>query len=213
MTGDAGQPDGAPNTIRVAVFAPYPTLRFGLRALLEAEPGIEVVADLDAPPAADDTPTYDAAVGDAGDHPALEALPDGLPVVLLIGDAIPAFTLENLAATPLAILPRDADAREIIVALQAVASGLMVLDRRVVAATFGAPAGVAPAPEDLALTAREVDVLALLAEGLPNKQIAARLGISEHTAKFHVGAILGKLGASSRTEAVMLAARRGVLPL
>ena len=56
-------------------------------------------------------------------------------------------------------------------------------------------------------------MLALLAQGLPNKQIAQRLVISEHTVKFHVGAILTKLGAGSRTEAVTLAARQGLLML
>lgn len=63
------------------------------------------------------------------------------------------------------------------------------------------------------LTPREREVLALMAAGLPNKTIALRLGISEHTAKFHVGTVLAKLGAASRTEAVMTAARRGLLPL
>ena len=63
------------------------------------------------------------------------------------------------------------------------------------------------------LTARELQVLALLAEGLANKAIAARLGISDHTVKFHVNAILGKLGAESRTEAVTRAARAGLLIL
>jgi two-component system, NarL family, nitrate/nitrite response regulator NarL len=64
-----------------------------------------------------------------------------------------------------------------------------------------------------ALTPREVDVLRLLGEGLPNKAIARRLGISEHTVKFHVNAILGKLGASSRTEAVVRATRLGLILL
>ncbi len=63
------------------------------------------------------------------------------------------------------------------------------------------------------LTPREIEVLQLVAEGLPNKQIALRLGISEHTVKFHVDAILGKLGAHSRTEAVTRAARLGLLVL
>jgi DNA-binding NarL/FixJ family response regulator len=63
------------------------------------------------------------------------------------------------------------------------------------------------------LTSREMDVLQLLAQGLPNKIIANRLHISEHTAKFHVSSIMTKLGAASRTEAVTLAARRGLLTL
>ena len=63
------------------------------------------------------------------------------------------------------------------------------------------------------LTPREQEVLRLLADGLPNKSIAERLTVSEHTVKFHVASILGKLGAQSRTEAVVLATRSGLLPL
>jgi DNA-binding NarL/FixJ family response regulator len=63
------------------------------------------------------------------------------------------------------------------------------------------------------LTPRELAALRLLAEGLPNKTIALRLGISEHTVKFHVNAILGKLGVASRTEAVVRATRLGLILL
>ena len=63
------------------------------------------------------------------------------------------------------------------------------------------------------MTAREIQVVALLAEGLPNKAIAARLGISDQTVKFHVSSICGKLGAANRTEAVRLAVRRGIVTL
>ena len=63
------------------------------------------------------------------------------------------------------------------------------------------------------LTARELDVLAALADGLSNKAIAARLGISEETVKFHLSAIFGKLGASNRTDAVRQALRRGIVEL
>jgi len=73
------------------------------------------------------------------------------------------------------------------------------------------PPGPAAAGEGL--TAREREVLALLAEGLGNKAIAARLGVSEHTAKFHVNAILGKLGVESRAEAIVHAARAGLVTL
>ena len=64
-----------------------------------------------------------------------------------------------------------------------------------------------------ALTPREVEVLELLAEGLPNKAIAARLGVSDQTVKFHVAAISGKLGAANRTDAVRRAMRRGLITL
>ncbi len=66
-------------------------------------------------------------------------------------------------------------------------------------------------PEEI--TSRETEVLGMLAEGLVNKDIAARLGISEHTVKFHISSILDKLGASTRTEAVTLGIRRGLIPI
>jgi DNA-binding NarL/FixJ family response regulator len=79
------------------------------------------------------------------------------------------------------------------------------------------PAGAAPSRrlDELAepLTRREVEVLQMLAAGLMNKEIAARLNISEHTVKFHVASILGKLGAATRTEAVSLGIRRGLVLL
>ena len=68
-------------------------------------------------------------------------------------------------------------------------------------------------PDDIALTQRELDVLALMAEGASNKMIAGRLGISVHTVKFHVGSLLDKLDATGRTDAVAHAARRGVIEL
>ncbi|HLV98291.1 MAG TPA: response regulator transcription factor [Ktedonobacterales bacterium] len=116
-------------------------------------------------------------------------------------------------------LQRDATGEEIIAAISAVAGGLITLDRRLAGDLLSAPERIQPpTPERLAdtedaLTARELEVLQLLAEGLPNKLIATRLHISEHTAKFHVSAIMLKLGAASRTEAVTLAARRGMLIL
>lgn len=116
-------------------------------------------------------------------------------------------------------LQRDATGEEIVAAIAAAAGGLITLDRRLAGDLLAAPdRAQQPMPERLSdaeepLTARELEVLQLLAEGLPNKLIAAQLHISEHTAKFHVSAIMLKLGAASRTEAVTLAARRGLLIL
>jgi two-component system, NarL family, response regulator LiaR len=76
-----------------------------------------------------------------------------------------------------------------------------------------APRDVAPMQSMESLTERELEVLRLLAQGMPNKEIAAHLVISERTAKFHVSSIMGKLGATNRTEAVSLAAQRGLITL
>jgi DNA-binding NarL/FixJ family response regulator len=125
-----------------------------------------------------------------------------------------------LGALGLGMLPRDAAPEEIITTLDAVGRGLVVMDRDLARglaapAVEGAPSAAAGAADahDGPLTTRELEVLQLLAEGLPNKIIAARLKVSEHTAKFHVASIMTKLGAASRTEAVTLAARRGLLLL
>jgi two-component system nitrate/nitrite response regulator NarL len=90
-----------------------------------------------------------------------------------------------------------------------VARGLAVLDRELARDLVRLPAAAPREP----LTPREREVLALLGEGLANKAIAARLGISEHTAKFHVNAIFGKLGVESRAEAIVQAARMGLVVL
>lgn len=116
-------------------------------------------------------------------------------------------------------LLRDATRDEIVPAITAVASGLITLDRRLASDLFATsqriatPAAERPAASEEPLTARELEVLQLMAQGLPNKIIAVRLHISEHTAKFHVSAIMMKLGAASRTEAVTRGARLGLLIL
>jgi two-component system nitrate/nitrite response regulator NarL len=131
---------------------------------------------------------------------------DGPPVIALAPDDAQAATA--LAAGIRGYLSRDIDARRLTAALSAAASGLVVLDPEIVSHPL--PARASPQMiEDL--TPREIEVLQLLAEGMANKAIATRLGISEHTAKFHVNAILGKLGARSRTEAVITAARHGLI--
>ncbi|HZC05772.1 MAG TPA: response regulator transcription factor [Ktedonobacterales bacterium] len=113
-------------------------------------------------------------------------------------------------------LPRDAGTEEIIAALTAAANGLTTLDRSLALEALSGLERRRPEPvseQAEPLTAREREVLQLLAQGIPNKQIAQRLSISEHTVKFHVSAIMTKLGAASRTEAVTTAARRGLLLL
>jgi DNA-binding NarL/FixJ family response regulator len=109
-------------------------------------------------------------------------------------------------------LPAGASVEEISAALTAAANGLTVLTRQQSKRTFGHPASVDMAEAE-SLTGREQEVLQMMAAGLGNKEIAARLRISPNTAKFHVARILAKLGAGSRTEAVSMAMRRGVVPI
>jgi DNA-binding NarL/FixJ family response regulator len=109
------------------------------------------------------------------------------------------------------IVPHDAPPEELGAAAAAVAQGLVVLPRAV---ADGALAG-APAAEELSEppTAREGEVLGLLARGLSNKQIARELHISEHTVKFHISALYAKLGVGNRAEAVSQGARHGLISL
>lgn len=115
-----------------------------------------------------------------------------------------------------ALLPRDVDDDALATSIRAVARGLAVVSPSFIEALLAVeersePAAVASAGEEL--TAREREVLGHVAEGLSNKLIAHRLGISEHTVKFHVNAVMARLGAQSRTDAVVRAARRGLLVL
>jgi DNA-binding NarL/FixJ family response regulator len=110
------------------------------------------------------------------------------------------------------LVDRGTDAPSLRAALVATARGLTVLEPGLAAAWLRAPPPGADEGPDV-LTPREREVLDLLAEGLGNKAIAGRLGVSDHTAKFHVNAILQKLGAGSRAEAIVRAARRGLVAL
>lgn len=118
--------------------------------------------------------------------------------------------LELLRAGALGVLSRSAEGERLLAALRTVATGLGVFEPTLVRSLLVTRTA---SRDTLQLTPRESEVLSLMAEGLSNKLIADRLKISEHTAKFHVNAILNKLGAETRTEAVVSAARRGLLML
>jgi DNA-binding NarL/FixJ family response regulator len=125
---------------------------------------------------------------------------------------------EGLAANVLAVLPVSADGLLIAAAARLAASGYRVGRAGTAEAAHGDFRGDLPEDDVTdddrprpALSPREAEVLALLAEGAPNKVIARRLNISVHTAKFHVAAILIKLGASNRTDAIAIAMRQGLV--
>jgi DNA-binding CsgD family transcriptional regulator len=125
--------------------------------------------------------------------------------------------LERLRRAAIALAPESAAAHELGVAQRLIEAALHAA--RSEGDALGLMDGDAPhhtsAAEDLPpmlpLTLREEEVLRLMAEGLRNKEIAARLGISERTATFHVGNVLSKLGADGRVEAIHLAQRRGLI--
>jgi len=145
---------------------------------------------------------------------------DGLPVVMLVDELESEVAVAALRAGARAALPREATAAEILAAVHAAAAGLTVLPADLAATLFHPKSSDGmPAPADSGgpggrvLTPRESEILALLGEGLGNKEIAARLGISEHTVKTHLAAIYEKLGAANRAEAVATGLRRGIILL
>jgi DNA-binding NarL/FixJ family response regulator len=133
--------------------------------------------------------------------------------VLITGQPPPPWTHEALRLGVRALLPRDASAGEILSAVEAAGNGMAVIDPRELDALLASAPAAPVAAVSSTLTARELEVLRMMAEGAANKNIAWKLGISEHTVKFHVASILGKLGAGSRTEAVTIGVRKGLVLL
>ena len=199
--------------VRVVVIAKDSLARAGLVSRLAGAPGLVTVI-ADGPPeeleALAAGRAVDAVALDAGaDGSGLRELESAPPALVLVGGE--ARASEALAAGARGILPRDAGAAELAAALVAVGAGLFVIDPDLAATLIRPRASAAPPGESL--TPRELEVLQLLSLGLANKAIAARLGVSDHTAKFPVNSILAKLGASSRSEAIVRAARAGLVSI
>jgi DNA-binding NarL/FixJ family response regulator len=177
--------------LAVALRQPEPELQARLARL----PGIVLVPDASS---------AEVMVADAT---LPEPAPEGLPVLVLAEGAA---ALAALRAGARGVLPPDAPGPVLEAALHALARGLAVLPPGLLPALLGRDA---PAPPESGLTRREREVLELLAAGASNKVIARQLGLSFHTAKAHVAAVLQKLGASSRADAVARGARAGLVLL
>ena len=216
----------------VVVVASALAVRSGLRVLLSAGEAAEVIDEAatlsDALPLAQEAEVL-IVVAEPFALPELtQQLLDiePLPVLVLLAaeDAHAVQTLAALHPRTWGVLPLEASAEELLAAVGALREGLFVSPPSLIeplAASLLQLArqeaqSIANSSAEAtieALTEREIQVLQLLAQGLANKQIAARLGISEHTVKFHVSAIYHKLGASNRTEAVRLGVRQGLIVL
>jgi DNA-binding NarL/FixJ family response regulator len=206
---------------RVLVVASSPVIRAGLESLLARAGDYSVLgaARLPSLPPSESPNAPDVIVlaldpdRDAG--PAAELAADqtaSAPPLVVIGDEpITDWGTRALKLGARAVLSHAAGPAELVAAIEAAAAGLVALPPELVGSAARAARAAEPGPPPL--TAREVEILGLLAAGLANKTIAGRLGISEHTVKSHVAALFGKLGVSTRAEAVAVAVRQGVLML
>ena len=204
--------------LRVLVVAVDPLARAGLGAFLAGQDGHSVVGQVSGKGdvlAALDVYRPDVLVWDLGASglDGVEAITDiagaSVQIVVLVADEAQAS--EARAAGALGVLSRNADAETVSAVLVAVSRGMLVVDPAMAPAAISGVGRLHASSVDL--TPRELEVLRLLAEGLPNKTVAHRLDISEHTVKFHVNSLLSKLGAQSRTDAVVRATRLGLVLL
>jgi DNA-binding NarL/FixJ family response regulator len=225
--------------IRVLVAASSAVVRAGLEAILARDPSIAVVGEgtltlaeeiaehepdvvvMELTSLHDEDPIAGVRVAAAG---ALDVDGAGPALVVLTDESDPLRHAEALDIGVCALLPRSAEPAAILAAVSGAATGIVSIaadwarelvrvasgmarqDTTYAAAPPAAATNLVPA-----LTAREIEVLRLIADGSANKHIAARLGISEHTVKFHVSSLFTKLRASTRAEAVVIGARRGLI--
>lgn len=211
----------------VFIAAPTPMMRAGLRAMLETADlsagsgqALRVVGEV--PSLADVSGELQGVdvliIADELllDETARTAVGNGqMALVLLSNSEQSAGMLRTLPLRSWSIVPPDASSAELQAAVASAAQGLVVLSmpiaERLLSMAVSAPRALDTGELEEPLTARELEVLALVSQGLSNKLIARKLGISEHTVKFHVSAIYTKLGAASRTEAVSHGARHGLI--
>ena len=206
--------------IRVLVAATSAVRRAGLESVVKSEPDFHLAGStsaiarlgVGARQSSADVILIDA---ETLPHSVLENSSE-YPLVVLTDSSNARFISRLLLAGARAILPWESDPEEIVSAIFTAYSGLVLLSASA-AESLGAifrdhqfESTNEPVEE---ITPREIEILRMLARGLMNKQIGAELGISEHTVKFHISSILDKLGAATRTEAVTLGIRRGLIPI
>jgi two-component system, NarL family, response regulator YdfI len=209
--------------IRVSIKASSAIVKAGLESLLKGNPALRLAGDpagraretrstTESPP---DVLLLEAeTLADNSVREAMDRALAGGPVVILVRNPALEPVADALRAGVKAVLPSGLTALEIMVAIEAAAAGLVVMHGSDLESLLPAASTLSGGRSETlveALTPREIEVLRLLAGGFGNKEIASRLDISEHTVKFHVASIMGKLGAASRTEAVTLGIRHGLI--
>jgi DNA-binding NarL/FixJ family response regulator len=206
--------------IRVAVVIDLPEVRSALVSVIGAEPDLRIVDDEFEADVAVTAEAHSRPQDATTDHDEtdLDAPATRLATIVLLARMDAEAAREAYAGGASAVLAMDVDGDELVSAIRAVEAGLVVVPS-IVSAELLALARPVSAYTSVsvnagaALTPREREVLVLLAQGLANKMIAPRLGISEHTVKTHVAAVYEKLHARNRAEAVVAAARQGLLLL
>ncbi len=207
-----------PDALRFLIVADDPLVRAGLGLMLEQEAGCEIVGRLPASATlADELEAIRPDIllwdlgweAEAGSLAQLADVSAAYPVIALLEDAQHAASAWEAGAG--CLLRRDVSGAQLAAAAETLRQGLAVLDPALIGESLSLASGTPELTESL--TGRELEVLLLVAEGLSNRAVAQRLGISEHTVKFHLTAIMGKLEAQSRTEAVVRATRLGLLAL
>jgi DNA-binding NarL/FixJ family response regulator len=212
--------------VAIAIFSANPMLRRSLEQLPREDPAICLAGIVESPPALlrlAEKHHIDVVL--ATDAPGRELFVEWqiryelTAWVVFLSSADEQSSLDALGAGASAILPRSADLTEIVAAIRAVTNGLVVFHREHLPSsllskeTFSVERANKTFNGDLRLTVREIEVLTAMADGTSNKEIARRLGISVHTVKFHVAAVLEKLDADTRTHAVIKAAQLGIVML
>ena len=206
--------------IRIAVAATSAVRRAGLESIIRSHAEFQLAGSFGTvaslAPFARST-ELDVIVIDSNSIHDLSLEPSSEAAIVLLTEVSDARSISRLLRSGVrAILSRESEPEDVLSAIFAVHDGLVLLSlpaAESLAAVFGDQPLQVEDELSEEITSRETDVLRMLAEGLVNKDIAARLGISEHTVKFHISSILDKLGASTRTEAVTQGIRRGLIPI
>ena len=180
-------------------------LRRGLETLIRAHQDFELIAVAES---LEDIPAQSTDVVVLLEN-GIETVAGMPPTVLIWPTVDPAQLRGAWRAGFRAVLPQDCSSAELIAAIEAAAAGLIAFRAQDLEAF---PIEVR-ATDPVTLSPREIEVLRLVADGLGNKEISFRLGISEHTVKFHVNSILTRMNAATRAEAVAIGIRQGLVLL
>ena len=201
--------------IRVTIVSPNPALRIGLREMLSRQSDIKVVGETVDLASVNQNETEVAVLASVSSVRLLESKP-AFAILFLTDDIQSVRSMLNSSSQAWGVLSSDTTEDELVAAVRAVGEGLWVGAPALVGDLLRTSGRRESSSDDSPiepLTAREMEVIQLMAQGLANKQIALRLDISEHTVKFHLSSLYAKLGISSRTEAVKRGIELGLISL